>query len=132
MSTPPPAAAGPWLPAGCLAAAVAVAGGAFGAHVLESRLAPDRLALFDTAMRYLMYHALGLVALGAASRARAVPLAGLAGGAWLCGCAFFCGSLVALAFGAPRWLGAVAPAGGAAFIGGWAAFAAGLWREGRR
>ena len=51
-----------FLALGALSALVSVAAGAFGAHALRSRLAPDLLAVFETGARYQMYHALGLVA----------------------------------------------------------------------
>jgi uncharacterized membrane protein YgdD (TMEM256/DUF423 family) len=106
--------------AGALLALLAVAAGAFGAHALADRLAPDRLAIFETGVRYQMYHALGLLALGiAASRWPGVPL-GAAGVSIVAGVLVFSGTLYALALGAPRWLGAITPIGGVAMIVGWA------------
>ena len=104
---------------------MAVAAGAFGAHVLEDRLAPESLAVFDTGVRYQMYHAIGLFAVAWAEArwsGRATPLAG-----WffIAGILVFSGSLYALAFGAPRILGAVAPVGGVAFLSGWTLLAVG-------
>ena len=101
---------------------VAVAAGAFGAHALEARLAPDRLAIFETAARYQMYHALALV--GVAWASTALPgsenLTTAAGWAFVVGMLIFCGSLYLLALGGPRWLGAITPIGGLAFLTGWA------------
>ncbi len=113
---------------GALSAGLAVAAGAFAAHALRARLAPDLLAVFETGARYQMYHALALlVAAWAAGRwsARWVRAAG-----WLfvAGTLLFSGSLYALALTGVRALGAVAPLGGAAFLAGWACLAVAAWR----
>ncbi|HEX6589948.1 MAG TPA: DUF423 domain-containing protein [Longimicrobiales bacterium] len=110
-----------FLALGALFGAVAVAAGAFGAHALEARLAADRLAIFETAARYQMYHALALVAVGlvVALVPHARGLATGAGWAFVAGTVVFCGSLYLLALGGPRWLGAITPIGGVCFIAGW-------------
>ena len=101
---------------------VAVAAGAFGAHALEARLAADRLAIFETAARYQMYHALALVgvAWAGSALAGAESLTNAAGWAFVVGTLIFCGSLYLLALGGPRWLGAITPIGGLGFMAGWA------------
>ncbi len=99
---------------GCLAVAL----GAFGAHALSTRLAPDRLAIYETGVRYQMYHALALLAAAWACERFGAP-AGAAGWTFLAGIVVFSGTLYALAFGAPRWLGAVTPIGGLCFLAGW-------------
>ena len=98
---------------------VAVAAGAFGAHALRTRVAPDLLAVFETAARYQMYHALGL--LGVAWIASRAPgnLALWAGWLFVAGTILFSGSLYALALSGIRGLGAITPLGGLAFMGGW-------------
>jgi uncharacterized membrane protein YgdD (TMEM256/DUF423 family) len=104
---------------GALLAMLAVAAGAFGAHALAARVPADRLAIFEIAVRYQMYHALGLLALSwAISR---WPGGSFGAAAWLilAGTVIFAGTLYAMTFGAPRWLGAVTPIGGAAMIVGW-------------
>jgi hypothetical protein len=53
-----------WLVAGAVLAALGVAAGAFGAHALRARLGPSDLVTFETAVRYQMYHALGLLLTG--------------------------------------------------------------------
>jgi uncharacterized membrane protein YgdD (TMEM256/DUF423 family) len=108
---------------GALLAFVAVAAGAFGAHALSTRLAPDRLAIYETAARYQMYHALAIVAVGLAAMHWSSSLLSAAGWAFGAGVLIFCGTLYALAFDAPRWLGAVTPLGGLAFLAGWALLA---------
>ena len=105
---------------GCLAAAAAVALGAFGAHALRARLPADSIAVYQTAVQYHFYHALGLIALGVV--AYHLPASGTlraAGWLMLAGMVLFCGSLYALAFGAARGLGMLTPVGGAAFIAAW-------------
>ena len=114
--------------AGLLLAA-ATACGAFGAHTLQSRLAPDRLHVYETAVRYHFFHALGLLAIGLAIRALDSLLLRWSAVLVIAGLIVFSGSLYALALGAPRLLGAVTPLGGLALIAGWIAFAAGVWRH---
>ena len=100
---------------------LAVAAGAFGAHALEARLTPDRLAIFETAARYQMYHALALLAVAlAGALLRESATLNAAGWSFLAGTIVFCGSLYLLALGGPRWLGAITPIGGLAFLAGWA------------
>jgi uncharacterized membrane protein YgdD (TMEM256/DUF423 family) len=112
--------------AGAGSAAIAVLAGAFGAHALRARVPLDLLTAFETAARYQMYHALGLLAVALLAE-RASPAAARAAG-WLlvAGTTLFCGSLYALALTGLRALGAVTPFGGACFIAGWTALAAAL------
>ncbi len=108
---------------GSIAALLAVAAGAFGAHALEAHLTPERLQTWETAARYQMYHALALLfAAGAASRWPG-STAHAAGWLFVAGIVVFCGTVYALALGAPRWLGAVTPLGGLSFMAGWALLA---------
>jgi uncharacterized membrane protein YgdD (TMEM256/DUF423 family) len=118
--------------------ALATACGAFGAHALKSQLAPERLQLWDTAVRYHFFQALGLLGVGltwrlvdggagvargaGALRAAAVLIA--------VGVVLFSGSLYALALGAPRVLGVLTPLGGLAWIAAWLLFGWGVWRAG--
>ena len=114
---------------GAVLAALAVALGAFGAHALKARLAPDALALWQTAAQYHFWHALGVIAAGLA-------LLHFADSGWLraagvllaLGVLLFSGSLYALALSGVHWLGALTPFGGLAFILGWLAFALGALR----
>jgi uncharacterized membrane protein YgdD (TMEM256/DUF423 family) len=106
--------------AGALLALLGVAAGAFGAHALAERLTPDRLAIFEIGVRYQMYHALGLLALGLAAGRWPGTQLGTAGMFMLGGVLIFSGTLYAMAFGAPRWLGAITPIGGVGMILGWA------------
>jgi uncharacterized membrane protein YgdD (TMEM256/DUF423 family) len=112
-----------FLALGAISAAISVAAGAFGAHGLRARLAPELLVVFETGARYQMYHALGLgLAAWAASRAPGAA-ASWAGWLFVAGTVIFSGSLYALALTGVRALGAVTPLGGVAFIAGWIALA---------
>jgi uncharacterized membrane protein YgdD (TMEM256/DUF423 family) len=113
--------------AGCVSAAVAVGLGAFGAHGLRARLVPDLLTTFEIGVRYQLYHALGLVAVGLALARWPSSASGLAGWLFIAGTLLFSGSLYVLAFTGVRWLGAVTPLGGAAFIAGWMVLAWAVW-----
>ena len=104
---------------GALVGALGVAAGAFGAHALEARLAPDRLELFELAARYQMIHALALIAAAWAAQRWPSGMTNAAGWRLLGGVLIFCGTIYALAFGAPRILGAVTPIGGLSLIVGW-------------
>jgi uncharacterized membrane protein YgdD (TMEM256/DUF423 family) len=137
-----------WLILGSLFGAAAVTLGAFHAHglkeFLETRFPGEaspavvaasgaastdgntqksplekRLANFDTATRYTMYHALALLALGLLTRGRKSMSATLAGTAFALGVALFSGLLYAMVFGGPKILGAIVPIGGLLLIAGW-------------
>jgi len=117
--------------------ALATACGAFGAHALKSRLPPERLQLWDTAVHYHFFQALGLLGIGLTLRLReqrsGVAAAALRSAAVLSatGVVLFCGSLYALALGATRGLGVLTPLGGIAWIGAWLLFAWEAWRAQR-
>jgi uncharacterized membrane protein YgdD (TMEM256/DUF423 family) len=102
----------------------AVAAGAFGAHALKSRIAPDMMAVYQTAVQYHFWHGLGLLGVGVLIAQR--PDSGLLGVvAWLlvAGVLLFSGSLYALALTGVRGFGAVTPIGGVALLAAWAALA---------
>jgi uncharacterized membrane protein YgdD (TMEM256/DUF423 family) len=113
---------------GSVAAFVGVALGAFAAHGLQTRLGADMLATFETAVRYQMYHALALLAVGWAHTRW--PSAVLTAGGWLffAGVLLFSGSLYALSLSGVRWLGAITPLGGLAFLAGWLCLAWAAWK----
>ena len=106
--------------AGAIAAFVAVALGAFGAHSLKEKLSPDMLAIFEVGVRYQMYHALGLLALAWAMTRWPEADLNNAGWAFIIGSIIFSGSLYLLSTTGVRWLGAITPIGGLAFLAGWA------------
>ena len=109
--------------------ALATACGAFGAHALRNHLAPERLQLWDTAVRYQFFQALGLIGVGLALRSLDAGALRAAATLIVAGVALFCGSLYGLSLGAPRALGVLTPLGGLAWIGGWLLFAWGAWRH---
>jgi len=126
-----------WLRVGAILGFLSVALGAFGAHGLRGkypiaesdsfakRMENQRLLEnFETAARYNMYHALALAAVGLLAVSRGPSLAlNVAGWAFLLGMLLFSGSLYTLALTGQRWLGAVTPFGGVAFLVGWIALA---------
>ena len=99
--------------------ALGVALGAFGAHALSGRLAPSDLAIYETAVRYQMYHALALVGLAAWSHLHPTVRLRWASRAFGIGVVVFSGSLFGLVLSGQRWLGAVTPFGGVLLILGW-------------
>lgn len=110
-----------WLGLGSILGFLGVGFGAFGAHALKARLSPELLTIFETGVRYQMYHALALLATAALmsrSEGRAVIVAGWS---FTAGILIFSGSLYALALTGVTILGAVTPIGGLAFLIGWAA-----------
>jgi uncharacterized membrane protein YgdD (TMEM256/DUF423 family) len=117
-----------WLRLAALSGFVSVAVGAFAAHVVT---VPATKELLHTGSTYEAIHALATLAC-AVFVGRAATRAGVAAALFLVGSALFCGSLYALAAGAPRIVGAITPLGGLAFLGGWAvlAWAAGSERKG--
>jgi uncharacterized membrane protein YgdD (TMEM256/DUF423 family) len=108
---------------GAVSAFLSVAAGAFGAHALRGRLTPDLLAVFETAARYQMYHALALIAAAWTVVRWPGPLSHWAGWLFIGGTVLFSGSLYALALSGVRWLGAITPLGGIAFLAGWVCLA---------
>jgi uncharacterized membrane protein YgdD (TMEM256/DUF423 family) len=108
--------------------ALATACGAFGAHALKLHLPPDRLQLWETAVRYHFFQALGLIGVGLTLRGLDSGALRAAASLIAVGVVLFSGSLYALSLGAPRVLGMLTPLGGLAWIGGWLTFAWGAWR----
>jgi uncharacterized membrane protein YgdD (TMEM256/DUF423 family) len=109
---------------GGLAALLAVAVGAFGAHGLKARIAPELLSVYKTGVEYHFYHALGLILVGlTAWRLPESAHLKAAGWAMLAGIVLFSGSLYLLALTGLGWLGAITPFGGLAFLAAWGLFA---------
>lgn len=104
---------------------LSVAAGAFASHALKEKLTERALEIFQTGAHYQMYHALALMLVALLlSRAEVAqtPLT-VAGSAFIAGIAIFSGSLYALSLTGIKWLGAIAPLGGAALILGWGCLA---------
>ncbi len=115
---------------GALGGFLSVMLGAFAAHGLRSRLAPEMLAVFQTGVQYQFFHSLALLVTGLL----AVQLGESAGLRWsgvlfLAGILLFSGSLYVLALSGVKWLGAVTPFGGTCFLAGWLVLAISLWRH---
>ncbi len=117
-----------WAVAACLLGGLGVIGGALGAHALAKVMTPEHLAAYQTAILYLMFHVLALLA---------VSLYGMATGRvfawtpklWLLGVALFSGSIVLLTTTSLRGFGWVTPIGGVCLIGGWGMLAYELARS---
>lgn len=113
---------------GAACAFLGVALGAFGSHALRGRLPPDLLAIFETAVRYQIYHAIGLMAAAWAASRWPGPAARAAGWLFLAGIAVFSGSLYALSLSGVRAFGAITPLGGLAQLAGWVCLMAAAWK----
>ncbi|MEW6167969.1 MAG: DUF423 domain-containing protein [Pseudomonadota bacterium] len=104
---------------GAVYGVLGVAFGAFGAHALRARLAPEQLAVWKTAVEYQMYHALALLLVGLLLRQTSSAALQLAGICFAAGALLFSGSLYALTLSGVRGLGAITPFGGVLFLAGW-------------
>ena len=113
---------------GCVVAGIGVAAGAFGAHMLKTILEPPMLAAYDTATRYQMYHAFGMVLVGMAMRVFDDRRLAMAGWLFATGMLLFCGSLYGIALAGLKWLGPITPLGGLTFIIGWGIFGWRVWQ----
>lgn len=113
---------------GAVSASIGVAAGAFGAHALKGRLAPDLLAIFEVGVRYQLVHALALLAVAWACTRWPGRLASASGWSFAAGTVLFSGSLYLLALTGVRAFGAVTPVGGVLFLAGWLLLAAAAWR----
>lgn len=114
---------------GAASGALGLAAGAFGAHALKARLAPELLAVFDTAARYQMLHALALLAAAWAVTRWPGRAAGAAGLCFIGGTVLFSGSLYLMVATGARALGAITPLGGVLFIAGWVALLLAPWQR---
>jgi uncharacterized membrane protein YgdD (TMEM256/DUF423 family) len=111
---------------GALFALTGVAAGAFGAHALKSWLPPERVSVFETAVRYQALHALALFATAWVLQTWRRRIAVAAGACFAVGSVLFCGSLYALALLGEPWFGIVTPVGGIGLLCGWALLAAAI------
>ena len=114
---------------GSILAGLSVAGGAFASHALKDRLSDRFLEIFETGTKYQMYHALALILVALllnSQENKPITMVG-AGYAFIIGILIFSGSLYALSLTGIKWLGAIAPIGGAALIIGWLSLAIAAW-----
>jgi len=113
--------------------ALATIAGALGAHALQAKLPAPQLEIYETAVRYHFFHALGLLGIGLAIQQRPSRWLQVAAGMVLAGVLCFSGSLYLLAFGVnfglPLLVGLITPLGGVLLIAGWFTFAWGVWRR---
>ncbi len=107
---------------------IAVVNGAFGSHALREIIPDDRLDVWETASRYMMYHAIAILLSAVMMDKFHVNQVQLAGWSFVIGVILFCGSLAIVALTGITWFGALAPFGGSAFLFGWAFLAAGAWK----
>lgn len=117
------------LACGAVLGGIAVAVGAFGAHMLRPRLSERMMEVFETGVRYHMFHSLAIMVAGWAWEQYERDM--FRKGAWAfgVGVALFSGSLYGLAISEVRWLGAVTPLGGLSFLAGWVCLAVGFLRN---
>lgn len=108
--------------------AIAVAAGAFGAHALKNVLSPERLQIWQTAVQYHAWHALGLMLIGLVSAYFQIDLK-LPAALLLAGIFIFSGSLYTLCLTNIGWLGAITPFGGVAFVLGWILLGFKMWKH---
>jgi uncharacterized membrane protein YgdD (TMEM256/DUF423 family) len=104
---------------GALSGFFGVVLGAFGAHALKGRLSPDMATIYEVGVKYQMYHALALVLIGILAIGKPNDLLHASGYAMIAGTCIFSGSLYLLALTGDKWLGAITPFGGVAFLIGW-------------
>ena len=136
-----PSIARQWIVIGAILGALGVGFGAYGAHGLSELLTKrfgysgddltHRLALFETAVRYQMYHAVALVLIGLALAQQDTKSWRFAGWAFLVGVLIFSGLLKIMTFASHdwNWLGAIVPIGGVSLIIGWVALAVGAFKQ---
>ena len=108
-----------WFALGSAVCGIAVGLGAFAAHGLKSRLSSEMLTVFETGVRYHLIHGLALLAVAWADDRWSCRWIGAAGWAFVVGILLFSGSLYLLSTTGTRWLGAITPFGGVAFLIGW-------------
>ena len=114
---------------GAMSGLLAVAFGAFGAHALRGRLDEYAMGVFETAVQYHFYHTLALLVVGLlALHQPQTALLRSSGWLFVVGLVLFSGSLYCLSLTGIKWLGAITPLGGLAFIAGWGCLAATGWK----
>ena len=116
---------------GALSAFVSVSAGAFGAHALKHALDADMLAVYQTAVEYQFFHAIGLLVIGALHKASPRHCHSIAAWVMLAGTVLFSGSLYILSITGIKWLGMITPVGGLCFLAAWLILATGYLTGGR-
>lgn len=113
---------------GAVSAFIGVAAGAFGAHGLRGQLSIEMLSVFEVGVRYQMYHAFALMATAWAQAKWPSSTVMVGGWLFVVGTVLFSGSLYVLSVSGMKWLGAITPLGGVAFLAGWVCLAWGAWK----
>lgn len=114
-----------------ISGAIAVGLGAFGAHALKERLeSTGNLATYQTAVQYQFYHTIALLLIGILMTKHSVQWLNYSAYLMMTGIIIFSGSLYILAIGNIKWMGAITPIGGLAFILGWSCLAFAIWKTG--
>lgn len=103
--------------------------GAFGAHTLKSEISSEMLSVFETGVRYQMYHTFALFAAAFVLQTKQSGRIVIAAWLFVGGIVLFSGSLYLLAVTGIRGLGFITPVGGLSFIGGWLMLALGFWEQ---
>lgn len=120
---------GRWTAVAALNGFLAVALGAFAAHGLKKHVEPAQIAIFETGVRFQMYHAFALIAASWVSATKPSRAASAAAWFFLIGILLFSGSLYGLTFLPWKWLGPITPLGGTCFLIGWALLASASLRK---
>lgn len=118
-----------WLMIGAIGAALAVSTGAFGAHILEPIVSESVFITYQKAVRYQMYHSIGLIIVALISSQTPTKAVNIAGWCLLIGMITFSGSLYLIVFTGFSWLGAITPIGGVLFVIGWISLAFSGFRD---
>ena len=118
-----------WITCGALINALGITLGAFGAHFFKTRLVAHDLITYETAVRYLLIHAMALIVLGLLAIVRENLALKLTGWLFIIGIMLFSGSLFLLIATKVRLFGAITPVGGLCFIVGWLSLAARVFRN---
>lgn len=113
----------------CLLMATAVSLGAFGAHGLKKIITPEMLAIYQTAVQYQFYHALGLLGVAFIAHVNSTKLVNMAGNLMFIGVMIFSGSLYLLVILNIKWLGAITPIGGVLMVISWVLLAWSVFRS---
>ncbi len=114
---------------GCVLAFLGVAFGAFGAHALKNIVEEHYLGVFETGVRYQMYHAFAMFAVAYAYSVWPSSLVVTSGWLFVAGTVIFSGSLYILSIAGIKWLGAITPIGGLLLLAGWACLAWAVWQN---
>ena len=116
---------------GAVSAFLSVSAGAFGGHALKQVLDTDMQTVYQTAVEYQFFHAIGLLVIGALDKTTPRRCHRLAAWAMLAGTVLFSGSLYILSTTGIKWLGMITPIGGLGFLAAWLILAAGYLTGGR-